>query len=296
LQESRRLPAAELREEMLARLAGAVARLQRPPGLAVVLVGEDPASRVYVAGKEKACRRVGFRHETFRLPAATSEAELLALIARLNGDPAWDGILVQMPLPPQLDAARIQQAVSPLKDVDGFHPQNLGLLAAGRPRFVPCTPRGIVALLAHHGIGIAGRRVAIVGRSLIVGLPLLLLMTRKAADGNATVTLCHSATRDLATVTREAEIVVAAVGRPATLTREHIAAGTVVVDVGVNRVDDPQAKRGYRLAGDVAQEALAGWASAYTPVPGGVGPMTITMLMQNTWEAWRRLHDAESDD
>ncbi len=279
------LEAKPLREELFATLAAAVATRDRKPGLAVVLVGDDPASRVYVAGKEKACARVGFRQVTHKLPATTSQQELLELIAALNADPAWDGILVQMPLPPHLDAAVVQAAVDPAKDVDGFHPENLGLLAAGRPRFVPCTPRGIVALLRHHGIPVRGRRVAIVGRSLIVGKPLALLLARKGESGDATVTICHSATRDLAAVTREAEIVVAALGRPASLTREHIAPGAVVVDVGINRVDDPGAKRGYRLVGDVAGEALDGWAGAYTPVPGGVGPMTIAMLLQNTWEA-----------
>ena len=289
---SRRLAGAPVRDAILERLAAA-ATGDDVPGLAVVLVGDDPASRVYVGAKEKACERVGFRHVTHRLPADVSQADLLALVAEINADPAWDGLLVQMPLPDHLDAAAVQAAVDPRKDVDGFHPENLGLLAAGRPRFVPCTPRGIGVLLEHYGISVAGRRVAIVGRSLIVGKPLALLLARKGPGGDATVTLCHSATPDLAAVTREADIVVAALGRPAALDRAHVRRGAVVVDVGINRVADASRPRGYRLAGDVAPAATDGWASAWTPVPGGVGPMTITMLLVNTVESAKRAAGVE---
>ncbi len=283
---SRLLGGKELRDSILAGLRERPRAHGRAPGLAVVLVGDDPASAVYVRQKERACETAGLDQRTHRYPAGADEAEVLARVEALNRDPAIDGILVQLPLPRHLDADRVVGAVDPAKDVDGFHPHNLGLLMAGRPRFVPCTPRGVLRLLEWHRIPVAGRRVAVVGRSLIVGRPLANLLSLKGPQGDATVTLCHSATRDLPAVVREAEIVVAAVGSPGALDRRHVARGAVVVDVGVNRVDDPGARRGYRLCGDVAPEALEGWAEAYTPVPGGVGPMTIAMLLENTWQAY----------
>jgi methylenetetrahydrofolate dehydrogenase (NADP+)/methenyltetrahydrofolate cyclohydrolase len=258
----------------------------------VVLVGDDPASGVYVRNKEKGCARVGYRHWTHRLPADTPEPALLELIGQLNGDPDVDGILVQMPLPEPLDADRVLAAVDPAKDVDGFHPENLGLLVSGRPRAVACTPRGVLRLLEHHGITTAGKHVVVVGRSVIVGRPVALLLNLKGAMGDATVTMCHSRTPDLAAHTRRADILIAAVGRPEMLGREHVAPGAVVVDVGINRVDDPSRKKGYRLVGDVAAAELADQASALTPVPGGVGPMTIAMLLENTWEAMVRREEA----
>ncbi len=281
-----------VRDAVLAELTTKVAGAARKPGLAVILVGDDPASAVYVRNKEKGCDAVGFHHETLRLPAESSEADVLALVARFNADPRIDGILVQMPLPPQIDSDHVLQTVDPLKDVDGFHPENLGLLVTGQPRTVACTPKGVLRLLAHYEIPVAGRRVAVVGRSVIVGRPLSLLLTLKGALGDATVTMCHSRTRDLASVTREADIVVAAIGVPHALGREHVARGATVVDVGINRVDDPQAKRGYRLVGDVDAAAMADHAGALTPVPGGVGPMTIAMLLENTFEAMLRREGA----
>ncbi len=283
--ESRLLKGAPVRDAVLDRLREGMAAAPRRPGLGVVLVGDDPASAVYVGSKEKACERIGFHHETHRYPADAVEADIIERIERLNADPAIDGILVQLPLPGHIDQELILDRVDPRKDVDGFHPINLGLLTAGAPRFVACTPRGILEILRHYEIPTAGREVAIVGRSVIVGRPLAMLLSLKRDDANATVTLCHSGTRDLAAVTRRADIVVAALGVPGFLGRDHVAEGSVVVDVGINRVDAPERKKGYRLVGDVAVEALDGWASAYTPVPGGVGPMTIAMLMQNTWDS-----------
>ncbi len=283
--ESRKLSGAPVRDAVFAKLSASVASAGSRPGLGVILVGDDPASRVYVASKGKACEKLGFHHVTHQLAAETTEDEVLHLIGTLNADPAIHGILVQIPLPKHIDEGRVQAAVDPRKDVDGFHPDNLGRLLAGQPRFIPCTPKGIVEMLRFYEIDLPGLEVAVVGRSVIVGRPLAMLLSLKNDQGNATVTLCHSATRDLPVVTRRAQVVVAAMGYPGGLTREHIAEGAVVVDVGINRVDDPTAKKGYRLVGDVATEALDGWASAYTPVPGGVGLMTIAMLMQNTWDA-----------
>ncbi len=282
--ETRQIRGQPVRDAVLADLAAKVRRSSRPPGLAVVLVGDDPASAIYVARKEEACASLGYHHVTWRYPADAGEGELLDRVEDLNAAPEIDGILVQMPLPPQINAERVLGAVDPRKDVDGFHPDNLGRLAGGRPRFVPCTPKGVVRLLQAYDIPIAGRRIAVVGRSLLVGRPLAILLSLKGAGGDATVTLCHSATRDLAAVTREAEIVVAAMGAPRTIGREHIAPGAVVVDVGTTRVTDGPGGRA-RLVGDVDAAAVSGRAGALTPVPGGVGPMTIAMLMENTWEA-----------
>ncbi len=282
------LAGAAVRDAVFDDLRARTAATGLRPGLAVVLVGDDPASQVYVRSKGKACEALGFHHVTHRLPADTSEPELLDLVAHLNRDPEIHGILVQVPLPPPLSAARIQGAVAPEKDVDGFHPENLGRLLAGTPGIVPCTPLGVTVLLAHYGIGVAGRHVAIVGRSVIVGRPLSMLLSRKGEGGDATVTLCHSRTPELARLTSGCEIVVAALGVPAFLDRRHVARGAVVVDVGINRVADPASDKGHRLAGDVAPEAMDGWASAYTPVPGGIGLMTIAMLMRNTFEAAAR--------
>lgn len=279
------LQGAPVRDRIFEELAAKVRQAQRPPGLAVVLVGDDPASAVYVSHKEKGCREVGFHQQTHRLPADTPENEVLALIDRLNADEGIDGILVQLPLPQGLDTDRILLRVDPRKDVDGFHPENLGRLVAGAPRFVSCTPKGIVRMLEHYDIGVPGRSVAIVGRSVIVGRPLSLLMSLKGPQGNATVTNCHSGTRDLAAVTSRADIVVAAIGVPRLLGPEYIGDGAVVVDVGINRIDAPERKSGTRLVGDVDFDAVADRCAAITPVPGGVGPMTIAMLLENTWEA-----------
>ncbi|MFO0292680.1 MAG: bifunctional methylenetetrahydrofolate dehydrogenase/methenyltetrahydrofolate cyclohydrolase FolD [Rhodospirillales bacterium] len=265
-----------------ARVADEVARLPTPPGLAVVLVGEDPASAVYVRNKGIATRETGMRSIEHRLPAETGQAELLALIARLNGDPEIDGILVQLPLPGHVDAQAIVAAIDPAKDVDGFHVFNAGLLATGGAALVPCTPRGCMILLRESGIAIAGAEAVVVGRSNIVGKPVAQLLL--AAD--ATVTVAHSRTRDLPAVCRRADIVIAAVGRPEMLRGGWIKPGAAVIDVGINRVGAAGGK--FRLVGDVAYDETAAVAGAITPVPGGVGPMTIACLLENTLIAARR--------
>jgi methylenetetrahydrofolate dehydrogenase (NADP+)/methenyltetrahydrofolate cyclohydrolase len=256
------------------------------PGLAVVLVGEDPASAVYVGAKEKACAEVGIRSETIRLPATTTEAEVLDLVDRLNADPGIHGILVQMPLPRQVDAEAVIHRVRPDKDVDGFHPMNLGKLLAGSAGgFAPCTPAGVQFLLREYGVDTRGAECVIVGRSNIVGKPLAALLMQAAPWAAATVTVCHSRTSDLAAHTRRADVLVVAAGRPRIVTADMVKPGAVVVDVGVNRIPDPQARSGTRLVGDVDFEPVSRVASLITPVPGGVGPMTIAMLLTNTVRA-----------
>ncbi|MDA0256538.1 MAG: bifunctional 5,10-methylenetetrahydrofolate dehydrogenase/5,10-methenyltetrahydrofolate cyclohydrolase [Chloroflexi bacterium] len=269
-------------EETAQAVTEHVARGHAPPHLTAVLVGDDAASAVYVRNKGRACERVGMTHETLALPAATTQAELLAHIERLNASPAVSGILVQMPLPPQIDASAVMSAVDPRKDVDGLHPVNMGLLLAGTPGLVPATPAGVQQLLLRTGHDPDGRRVVIVGRSVLVGRPLAALLANKAPGANATVTIAHTGTRDLGAVTREAEILVVAAGRAGIVTAEMVRPGAVVIDVGTNRVDDPTAKRGYRLTGDVDFAAVSEIAAAITPVPGGVGPMTIAMVVRNT--------------
>lgn len=277
-----------VRNAVFAELKEKMQTAPRKPGLAVVLVGDDAASAVYVQHKEKGCEEVGFHHETHRLPADTPQSQVLDLVHRLNEDKAIDGILIQLPMPKSIDQDEVLMAVNPDKDVDGFHPVNLGRLTAGAPGFVPCTPKGVLRLLTHYEVPVAGKEVAVVGRSVIVGRPLSLLLSLKRSDGNATVTMCHSGTRDLAAVTSRADVVVAAIGVPQALGRNEIAEGAVVVDVGINRIDAPDRPSGTRLVGDVDAPALKGYASALTPVPGGVGPMTIAMLLENTWEAMLR--------
>jgi len=253
------------------------------PGLAVVLVGEDPASKVYVSMKEKACQDVGIFSDEHKLPAETGEGELLELIDRLNNDPRIHGILVQLPLPKQIDTDKVLEAISPHKDVDGFHPYNVGRLVVGKPLFQPCTPYGVMVMLRETGVELAGKEVVVVGRSNIVGKPVALMCLQQ----NATVTICHSKTRDLAAKVGMADVVIAAVGQPEMIKGEWIKEGAVVIDVGVNRVGDK------KLVGDVAYATASERASAITPVPGGVGPMTITMLMSNTVKA-ARLRRAKS--
>jgi methylenetetrahydrofolate dehydrogenase (NADP+) / methenyltetrahydrofolate cyclohydrolase len=248
------------------------------PGLAVVLVGEDPASQIYVRNKTTSCAQAGIRTFDHRLPATTPQSELLALVKKLNADPAVDGILIQLPLPPGLDARAIMQAVDPRKDVDGIHPDNLGHLVMGEPRFVACTPFGIMKLIEESGLSLVGTNAVVVGRSNMVGKPMAALLT----NANATVTLCHSKTRDLGGVVSGADLVVAAVGRPEMVRGAWIKPGAVVIDVGINRRDDG------KLLGDVEFAAAAARASAITPVPGGVGPMTIAMLLANTVTAAAR--------
>jgi len=268
---------------------------RRPPFLAVVIVGEDPASQAYVKSKVTAAARCGIGSTLIELPATVEAASLLDRLERLNADPGVDGILVQMPLPPHIDQQWIIESISPAKDVDGLHPYNIGRLASDKPRFIPCTPLGILELLARYGVRTEGRRVVVVGRSLLVGKPVALLLSRKHASGNATVTMCHSLTRDLGSVTREADILIAAIGRAHAISGDMIREGAAVIDVGMNRVSDAATKKGYRLTGDVDFESAYRKVSLITPVPGGVGPMTVAMLMRNTLQAARWAHGVRDD-
>lgn len=260
------------------------------PGLAVVLVGNDPASRAYVRSKDRKAAELGLHSVKEELPADTTQDQLLALVEKLNADPAIHGILVQSPPPPQIDEAAIVRAIDPRKDVDGFHPVNVAKLALEDPTgFVPCTPLGCIRLLQESGIETAGKNAVVVGRSMIVGKPMALLLMKRGPGGDATVTVAHSRTKNLAAITRSADIVVAAIGRPHFLGSDHIREGAVVIDVGINRIDDPSNPKGYRLVGDVDYDAVADRCAAITPVPGGVGPMTIAMLMSNCVTAAERL-------
>ena len=271
--------------DMRAELKVEVAKLKEDgivPGLAVVLVGEDPASKSYVTAKERACEEIGIYSNDNRLPADTGQAELMALVDKLNKDPKINGILVQLPLPKHLDESEVLLAIDPAKDVDGFHPVNVGKMVVGEEAFLPCTPHGIIQLLVRSGVKIEGAEVVIVGRSNIVGKPIANMLIQKNDTGNATVTVCHTRTKDLAEHVRRADIIIAAAGRPNTVTADMVKEGAVVIDVGVNRVEDATKKRGYRLVGDVDFAAVSEKASLITPVPGGVGPMTITMLLFNT--------------
>ena len=276
-------------EKVYADLRSDIAELKAKgvtPGLAVVLVGDNPASRTYVRSKDKMCRDLGLHSVKRELPASTTQTELLAQVDQLNRDPAIHGILVQSPPPEHIDEAAIVRALDPRKDVDGFHPENVAkLVLEDGSGFVPCTPLGVQRLLLESNIEISGAHVVVLGRSMIVGKPLALLLMQKNKSGNATVTVVHSRSRNLAAITRSANIVVAAIGRAEFLKADHIRKGVVIIDVGINRVDDAANARGYRLVGDVAFEEVSKKASAITPVPGGVGPMTIAMLMANTVKA-----------
>ena len=264
------------------------ARTGGVPGLAVILVGDNPASVSYVTAKERACERDGFLSRHIHLPEDVAEADLVRTVRELNGDPAVHGILVQLPLPRHIREEAVIDAIAPAKDVDGFTPENIGRMVIGRECFLPCTPHGIVQLLVEAGIETSGRHAVVVGRSNIVGRPLANLLMRKGPGGNATVTICHTATRDLASYTRQADILVVAAGRAQTVTGDMVKPGATVIDVGVNRVPDPAAKRGYRLVGDVDFASAAERAAFITPFPGGVGPLTIAMLMRNTLLAAQR--------
>lgn len=273
-------------KNLRAQLTESVAKLKADkgvvPGLAVVLVGNDPASKSYVTAKEKACAEIGIYSDDNRLPENTSEQELIGLIQKLNQDPKIHGILVQLPLPRHIDENKVIMAIDPDKDVDGFHPVNVGRMNIGQPCFLPCTPHGIIHLLMINNIETKGKHAVVTGRSNIVGKPVAALLARKAEGGNATVTLCHTATKNLADFTRQADILVVASGRPNTVTADMVKPGAAVIDVGVNRVEDSSYEKGYRLVGDVDFEAVKDVAGWITPVPGGVGPMTITMLLYNT--------------
>ena len=279
-------------EKVYADLRHEIAQLKSKgitPGLAVVLVGDNPASRAYVRSKDKMSRELGLHSVKLELPTSTTQSELLTRVEELNRDPNVHGILVQSPLPKQIDEATIVRAIDPAKDVDGFHPLNVAKLALGdMTGFVPCTPLGIQRLLVESKIDISGAHVVVLGRSMIVGKSLALLLMQKGAGGDATVTVAHSRTRDLEAITRSADILIAAIGRVEFVKTNHVRDGAVVVDVGINRVEDATSERGYRLVGDVAFDEVAKKAAAITPVPGGVGPMTIAMLMSNTVKAARQ--------
>jgi methylenetetrahydrofolate dehydrogenase (NADP+)/methenyltetrahydrofolate cyclohydrolase len=278
--------------DMLAELKTEVAELKKEgivPGLGVILVGDDPASQSYVTAKERTCAELGIYSDDNRLPASTTQKELIALINKMNADPKINGILVQLPLPKHLNEGEVLLAISPDKDVDGFHPTNIGKMVAGQPAFLPCTPHGVIKLLQRNAVKIEGAHVVVVGRSNIVGKPIANMLIQKNKNGNATVTVCHTKTKDLAHHTRQADIIIAAAGKPKTITADMVKDGVVVIDVGVNRIQDASRKSGYRLVGDVDFEAVKEKASLISPVPGGVGPMTITMLMYNTTESAKRV-------
>lgn len=277
-----------MREELATEIA-ALKQREVTPGLAVVLVGDNPASQVYVRMKGKACEEAGIYHESIKLPKETSEAELIGLMERLNADPRIHGVLVQLPLPAHIDSHRALHRIDPRKDVDGFHPENVGKVVIGDPTgFRPATPYGVQQLLLRSGVETTGKHAVVLGRSIIVGRPMAALLMQDAPGGNATVTVCHSRTRGIDQHTRQADILIVAIGKPEFVTGKMIKSGAAVIDVGVNRVDDPTRKQGYRLVGDVKFDEAKQVASAITPVPGGVGPMTITMLLYNTVQAARQ--------
>ncbi|MBW7989020.1 MAG: bifunctional methylenetetrahydrofolate dehydrogenase/methenyltetrahydrofolate cyclohydrolase FolD [Planctomycetes bacterium] len=284
--------------DMRVELKEEVAKLKEKgivPGLGVILVGEDPASKSYVTAKERACENIGIYSDNNRLSAETSQEELMALVEKMNKDPKINGILVQLLLPKGLNEAEVLLAIDPAKDVDGFHPVNVGKMVVGEKAFLPCTPHGVIQLLKRSGVTIEGAEVVIVGRSNIVGKPLANMLIQKKPNANATVTVCHTRTKDLTYHTKRADIVIAAAGRPNTVTADMLKEGVVVIDVGVNRIEDATKKKGYRLVGDVDFEAVKEKASFITPVPGGVGPMTITMLLYNTVESAKRAAGIEVD-
>jgi methylenetetrahydrofolate dehydrogenase (NADP+)/methenyltetrahydrofolate cyclohydrolase len=279
--------AADIRAELKTEVAG-LATHGIFPGLGVILVGEDPASQSYVRAKEKACAEAGIYSDDNRIPADTTQETLIALVEQMNNDPKIHGILVQLPLPKHIDESAVIGTILPEKDVDGFTPGNVGRLVIGEDCFLPCTPNGVVQLLARSGVEISGSHVVVVGRSNIVGKPVANMLLQKKENANATVTICHTGTKDMASFTRQADILIVAAGWPNTITADMVKEGAAVIDVGVNRVEDASRKNGYRLVGDVDFEGVKQRASVITPVPGGVGPMTITMLMVNTVESAKR--------
>lgn len=279
--------AADIRIELTEAVAEIKASGGKVPHLVAVLVGEDPASQVYVRNKVRTCEKVGFESTLIRRPATISEEDLLQIVEELNEDENIDGFIVQLPLPDHIDENRITLAIKPEKDVDGFHPVNFGRMAQGLPAYIPATPNGILEMLKRYEIETSGKEVVVVGRSNIVGMPMSILMALKAYPGNATVTICHSRTQDLAFHTRRADIVIAAIGRANFITADMVKEGVVIIDVGINRIDDENAPRGYRLAGDVDFDSAAAKASWITPVPGGVGQLTVVSLLMNTLKASR---------
>ncbi len=278
---------ADIKEEVKEEVEKLKEQTGKVPGLAVIIVGEDPASKVYVRNKGRACDMIGIYSEQITMDASISQQELTDKVKQLNEDEKIDGILVQSPLPEGLDEMAVVNTIDPSKDVDGFHPINVGKLLIGEDTFVSCTPAGVQQLLLRSGVEIEGKHVVIVGRSNIVGKPIAALLMQKKPGANATVTVCHSRTADLGAVTREAEILIAAIGKPKIITADMVSEGAVVIDVGINRVEDASRKSGYRLVGDVDYEAVSQKVSKITPVPGGVGPMTIAMLMYNTLKSFK---------
>jgi methylenetetrahydrofolate dehydrogenase (NADP+)/methenyltetrahydrofolate cyclohydrolase len=289
---ARVLDGTKLADEIRAEVAGTVARHRaagRQPGLAVVIVGENPASQVYVRAKGKACEEAGMHSETIRLPESITEGDLLATVERLNRDPRIHGFLIQLPLPKHINAERVLNAVNPLKDVDGFHPVNVGKVSIGDPTGLrPATPYGVQEMLVRSGIDTKGTNAVIVGRSNIVGKPMASLLIQQGKGGDATVTVCHSKSRDLPGTCRGADLLIVAIGKPEFVTGDMVRPGAVVIDVGINRVDDATQPKGYRIVGDVAYGPASQVASAITPVPGGVGKMTIAMLLKNTLQAFEQ--------
>jgi methylenetetrahydrofolate dehydrogenase (NADP+)/methenyltetrahydrofolate cyclohydrolase len=275
-------------EEIAEEVKQLVAEGKRAPHLAAVLVGDDPASQVYVRNKVRSCEKVGFTSTLIRKSADTTEEELLEIVGDLNDNPDIDGFIVQLPLPKHIDDEKITLAIDPRKDVDGFHPVNFGRMAQGLPAYLPATPFGILQMLERYNIEVSGKECVVLGRSNIVGTPISILLSRKASPGNATVALCHSRTKDLKSHCLRADILVVALGIPEFVTGDMVKEGVVVIDVGINRVEDPTAKRGYRLKGDVKYDEVAQKASFITPVPGGVGPMTVTSLIKNTLRAAKK--------
>lgn len=279
--------AEEIKREIARKAAEIIDAEQTPPHLAAILVGNDPASETYIASKEKACRAVGFTSSVYRYPAEISEQQLLEAVDFLNNDEEVHGFIVQLPLPRHIDANKVIERINPAKDVDGFHPVNVGRLALGLPSYVPATPAGIVLLLEKYGIETEGKHCVVLGRSNIVGTPVSLLMSRKVVPGNCTVTLCHSKTMNLAEITRQADILIAAIGQPGFVTGDMVKEGVVVVDVGIHRIED-NSEKGYHITGDVDFKSVAPKSSYITPVPGGVGLMTIVSLLLNTLKAYNR--------
>ncbi len=283
-----KLLAARIKEEIAAEVSDLVSRGDRPPVLAVIMVGDNPASAAYVRNKIRSCQQVGFKSLDIKLPSDISQRQLIAEVERLNADPEVDGFIVQLPLPDHLDEQEIISRIDYRKDVDGFHPVNLGRTLLGLPAFNPATPKGIVEMIKRYDISPEGKHVVIVGRSNIVGKPLAAMLVQKNAWANATVTVCHSRTPDLAAITRQADILVAAIGRPRFITADMVKDGAVVIDVGINSVPDASRKSGYRLVGDVDFDAVAQRSSFITPVPGGVGQMTVAALLMNTLSAYKK--------
>jgi methylenetetrahydrofolate dehydrogenase (NADP+) / methenyltetrahydrofolate cyclohydrolase len=280
--------AAAIKKEIATEVAAMIDADIKAPHLAAVIVGDDPASMTYVASKEKACHEAGITSTVYRMPETTTEKELLEVVDFLNNDPEVDGFIVQLPLPAHVNTDNVIEAINPAKDVDGFHPRNVGRMTLGLPAYLPATPFGIVELLKRININVEGKHIVVLGRSNIVGTPVSILLSRKAAGANATVTLCHSKTNNLGEITKQADVLIAAIGIPGFVKAEMVKDGAVVVDVGIHRITDMSQAKGYRIVGDVDFEAVSAKAAAITPVPGGVGPMTIVSLLHNTMLACRK--------